>query len=261
MNPGSGAAPSRPAQSTEVVRVTGSSTIAPMIAELAAAFERRNLSVRIDVEAGGSSRGLADVRRGTADIGMVSRALRADESDLQGHLFARDGVAMIVHASNPVVDLSREQVIGIFTGMITNWSEVGGPDLRISVVHKADGRSTQEVFLAHFGLRPADVKPHVVIGDNQQGIKTVAGARGAIGYVSIGAAEVAVNEGLALRPLPLDGAPPTTDAVRSGVFPLSRDLVLVTRGPLSGAASSFIDFLRSSEADDTIRGFSFVAAR
>jgi len=260
-NPGSKSEPSTPAPSTEVVRITGSSTLAPLVAELAAAFERRNPSYRIDVETGGSSRGIADVRRRTADIGMVSRALRADEPDLKGHLIARDGVSLIVHASNPVAVLSRDEIVGIFTGRLTNWRELNGTDLDISVVHKADGRSTQEVFLAHFGLRSADITPSVVIGDNQQGIKTVASVPGAIGYVSIGAAQQAVEDGGALRLLPLDGVEPTADAVRHGAFPLSRNLLLVTSGPSSDAASAFIDYVRSSETDETIREFSFVPAR
>jgi phosphate transport system substrate-binding protein len=145
----------------------------------------------VDVQTGGSSRGIADARKGLADIGLVSRGLGPGESDLRASTIAIDGISVIVHASNAVAALSDAQIRAIYSGAGSNWREFGGVDRRITVVNKAAGRSTLELFLDHFGLRNSDVKAQVVIGDNQQGIKTVAGNRGAIGYVSIGTAEYA----------------------------------------------------------------------
>ena len=238
--------------------VTGSSTIAPLIADLAKQFERQRPGVRVDVQTGGSSRGIADLRQGLADIGMVSRALGEAEADLSGHKLAFDGVALIVHASNPLANLTRDQVIGVYTGRFRDWSELGGAPGPITVVHKADGRSTQKVFLDHFALDPADVRPSVVVGENEQGLKSVAGNPKAIGYVSIGAAEAFVELGVSIKLVALDGHAATSEAVAQGSFPLVRELNLVTVGELSPLAVDFIAFARSPHARESIEAHYFV---
>jgi phosphate transport system substrate-binding protein len=254
----SGIGSDRPATSDQVV-VTGSSTIAPLVNDLARRFETQHPGVRVDVQTGGSSRGISDVRQGLAGLGMVSRALGEAEADLSGYRLALDGVALIVHASNPLANLTQSQVVAIFTGRTRDWSELGGDPGPITVVHKADGRSTQEVFLGHFSLDPGDVEPAVVIGDNEQGVKSVAGNAGAIGYVSIGAAEASVGLGVPIKLIALDGHPASTDAVARGTFPLVRELNLVSIGQLSPIASDFVEFARSPSAREFIEAHYFVA--
>ncbi|MCP5246340.1 MAG: phosphate ABC transporter substrate-binding protein [Burkholderiales bacterium] len=238
--------------------LTGSSTVAPLISEIARRFESQFPGVRIDVQTGGSSRGINDVRKGIADIGMVSRALKPDEDDLRAFTIALDGISLIVHASNPVASLSTLQIAAIFTGNITRWSDVGGTDARITVVNKAEGRSTLELFLNYFQLKNSMVKPHIIIGDNAQGIKTVTGNRNAIGYVSIGAAEYEVRRGVPVRLLALDGVDASVANVHNGVFPLSRPLNLVTATTPSNLAQQFIMFAQSSQVHDLIKAQYFV---
>ncbi len=238
--------------------LTGSSTVAPLAGEIAKRFEQRHPGVRVDVQAGGSSRGIADVRRGAADIGMTSRALKPQETDLAAHTIARDGVGMILHRDNPAQSLTDEQVIAIYTGRFTNWSQVGGVVAPITVVSKADGRATLDVFLKHFGLASAEVKPSVVVGDNQQGIRTVAGDVNAIGYVSIGTADHEIGRGVPIRLLPTDGVDPTAANVRDGLFAMSRPLNLVTHGERSPLAEAFIDYAGSSAVNDLVEAQSFV---
>ena len=238
--------------------LTGSSTVAPLAQELALLFERKHPEARIDVQTGGSGKGIADARSGLADVGMVSRSLKADESDLTAYKIAADGVAMIVHRSNEVESLSREQILAIYTGELTNWSEVGGADRPIVVVHKAEGRATLEVFLEHFQLDNATVRPDVVVGENAHAIKTVATTEGAIGYVSIGAAEAEIEQGEAIRLLPLGGVTATSEHVASGDFPMSRPLQFVVRGTPSPLARAFIDFCQSEAAHETIESQFFV---
>lgn len=238
--------------------LTGSSTIAPLAAEIAARFERLHPGVRVDVQTGGSSRGIRDAMRGAADIGMVSRDLKPDESVLQTHTVARDGVGIIIHSSNPVAALSDDQVTGIYTGGIRNWNVVGGSDAPIVVANKASGRATLEVFLRHFQLDERQVRADIVIGDNQEGIKTVAGNPHAIGYVSIGAAEFEADQGVPIRLLPASGVPATTEALTEGRFPISRPLNLVTADEPTGLANAFIDYAKSDHVHDLIRGLYFV---
>ncbi len=238
--------------------ITGSSTVAPLVLEMAKRYESLHPGVRIDVQTGGSSRGIFDVRSGLADLGMVSRAIGEAEQDIQAHLIAMDGIGIILHRSNPVARLTRQQIIDIYRGDTGNWSELGGPDGMISVVHKAEGRSTLEVFLEYFELRNSEIRPSVVIGDNQQGIKTVAGNPGAIGYVSIGAAEYEESRGTAIKLLPMAGVPATVEQVADGRYPLSRQLNLVSAGQPAGLAQSFVDFAQSDQVRDLIEAQFFV---
>ncbi|MFA5939568.1 MAG: phosphate ABC transporter substrate-binding protein [Sinimarinibacterium sp.] len=239
--------------------ITGSSTVAPLVAEIGKRFESLHPDVRVDVQTGGSSRGIADARQGLADIGMASRALKSEESDLHGFAIARDGVAVILNAANPVPALTDDQVVAIYTGRITRWSEVGGADAPITVVNKAEGRSTLELFLHYFKIESPAVKAHVVIGDNEQGIKTVAGNPDAIGYVSVGAAEYSAAHGVPIKLLPMKGVVAAIATVKDGSFPLSRPLNLVTKAEPAGLAQAFIDYARSPAVHDLVEQLYFVA--
>jgi phosphate transport system substrate-binding protein len=241
--------------------VTGSSTIAPLMNEIAKRFEARHPGLRVEVQTGGSSRGVADARSGLADVGMASRELAADEADLFDFPIARDGVAVILHADNPVSSLTDAQVVAIYTGRTRNWSAVGGPDAPITVVNKAEGRSTLELFTKHYELDPRDIRSDVVIGDNEQGIKTVAGNRWAIGYVSIGTAEYDREAGVPIKLLPTNGVEATTANVANGTFPLSRPLNLVTAAPPEGLVLELLEFARSAEVHDLVEDLAFVPLR
>ncbi|MCC5654147.1 phosphate ABC transporter substrate-binding protein [Nostoc sp. XA013] len=238
--------------------LTGSSTVAPLAAEIGKRFESEHPDVRVDVQTGGSSRGIADARTGVANIGMASRSLKEEEKDLQAFAIARDGIGIILHKENSIKSLSNQQVIDIYTGKINNWQQVSGKNAPITVVNKAEGRSTLELFLGYFKLKNSDIKSSVVIGDNQQGIKTVAGNPNAIGYVSIGTAEFSINNGDAIKLLPLNGVAATTENVRNGKFPLSRPLNLVTKTQPAGLDRAFIEFAQSPQVHEIVKKQDFV---
>lgn len=238
--------------------LTGSSTIAPLALEIGKRFEKLNPGVRVDVQSGGSTRGVNDARTGLADIGMASRELKPEESGLMVHRIAMDGIGIILHQKNPVQALSDEQIKAIYTGKITNWQQLGGEDRKITVVNKAEGHSTLELFLNHFQLQNPAIHAQVVIGDNEQGIKTVAGNIGAIGYVSIGTAEYDEAHGTPIHLLSMAGVPATVANVRTGRFPLSRPLNLISKGAPSGLAKRFIEFAQSAAIDDLVTAQYFV---
>lgn len=238
--------------------ITGSSSVAPLVGEIAKRFETQNPGIRVDVQSGGSSRGIADARSGLAHVGLVSRSLKSDEKDLMPHTIAMDGIGIIVHKSNSLVVLSDAQIKAIYQGQIKNWKEVGGKDLAITVVNKAEGRSTLELFLLYTGLKNSEIKAQVVIGDNQQGIKSVAANPGAIGYVSIGAAEYEENNGTLIRLMALRGVAATVTNVKDGKFPLSRPLNLVTKGAPTGLVKRFVDFATSGAVNDLVEAQFFV---
>lgn len=250
--------PSPGAAASQKLVITGSSTVAPLVSEIARRYESKNSGVRIDVQTGGSSRGINDTRNAIADIGMISRALKPNEVDLQMFTIALDGISIILHASNPVVTLNQQQIVDIYTGQLTNWKSVGGRDARITVINKAEGRSTLELFLDYFELKNSKIKPHVVIGDNPQGIKTVAGNADAIGYVSIGAAEFEINYGVPIKLLSLDGVDASVANVHRGIFPLSRPLNLITRAAPQGLVKDFIEYARSTQVHDLVEAQYYV---
>ena len=252
----------KPGEATGKLVVTGSSTVAPLVLEIAKRFETLHPDVRIDVQTGGSSRGIADAGSGLADIGMASRPLDpTEQAGLQAHAIAQDGVGLIVHATNPVTELTDEEVRRIFTGEASNWSEVGGADAEIVVVNKAAGRATLEVFRKYFGLEESEIQPDVVIGDNEQGVKTVAGSPHAVGYVSIGTAEYGALHDVPIRLLPCSGVAATTANVGAGRFPISRPLNLITQPGVSELAREFIDFCQSEAVHDLVTDLYFVPIR
>ncbi|MBA2672380.1 phosphate ABC transporter substrate-binding protein [Ramlibacter sp.] len=252
-----GAANSADVQPTRLT-VTGASTIAPLMADIAKAHEIKYPNIRTDVQTGGTSRGITDVRKQTAQIGMVSRALYDNEKDLRSVLIARDGIAMIVNKANSVQKLSRDQVIAIYSGKVRNWKEVGGPDMPITVVSKAEGRSTLDIFSNHFGLPYRAIKAHVIVGDNQQEIMTISGNKGSIGYVSIGSAEYEQEHGAPIKLVQLDNLMPSTKSVADGTYSIARDLNLVYREPLSPEARSLLDFSTSPAAKKLITANFFI---
>lgn len=247
-------------QGADRVVLTGSSTIAPLVQAAAEAYESAHPGVRIDVQTGGSSRGINDATKGLNDIGMTSRELKPDEEPgLHQHVVALDGIAFVVHADNKVAGLTKQQARDIFTGEVTNWSEVGGADAEIVVVNRPEGRSELDLVSDYFGLTSADMKADVVGGENQQAVKLVAGNPHAVVYLSVGTAAYEAAAGTPIRLLSLDGVSASAQEVASGRYPLGRPLVLVTGADTSTGAQSFLDELMSSGLDSLIAKQGFVA--
>lgn len=246
----------------ETVTATGSSTIAPVIAEAAKRYEASHPGVRIEVQSGGSSRGISDAITGVADLGLVSRALKEDESEkLSAHLLATDGVCVILHRDNPVQTLDKKQLVDIYTKKVTNWKDLGGNDATIIVANKAEGRSTLEIFLHFLDLDNADVKADVVVGENLHVINSVVSNPQTIGYVSIGTASAEEKAGTPIKLVITEGVVPTLASVRDGSFPITRPLNLVTDAETSPAARAFLDYLLSTEINDIIEKHFFVPVR
>jgi phosphate transport system substrate-binding protein len=242
------------------IRVTGSSTIAPLVLEIARSFEAKYPGTRVFVETGGSGKGILDVRRGLADVAMISRAPLPDEIDLVAHTIARDGIALIVSADNPVSALTKEQIRTIFAGEFRNWSVFGGEDRGIVVVAKGEGRATSEVLNDFLGLTADQIRGDVFAAENAQMIKTVSVTPGSIGYVSIGAALMDIEFGVPIKLIGLGDIPPTAEAVADGSYEATRPLDLVTVGEPQGAVLDLIAFSSSPEVASIITSLTFVPA-
>ena len=246
--------------------VTGSSTIAPMTQEIARRFEELHSGVRIDVQTGGSSRGIRDASTGAADIGMSSRDLKPEEAKLlRQSVVAFDGVAFVVHAENKIEALTDDQLRQIYTGQINNWSQLGGADERIVVSTRAEGRSELSLVCDYLGLKPEKIQADMVDGETQQSLKSVITNRRAITYTSVGAAQDAARRGEPLKLLPLSGVEASPDSVQSGKYPLARPLILLTPKNQKEDASekarltrAFLKFAESEEVADAAVNLGYV---
>lgn len=248
---GSGAAPER-------ILLTGSSTMAPLVKALAERFQALHPGVGIEVQAEGSGRGIKDATEGKAHIGMASRALKGDESALFSFAIARDGICVIIHKTNPVDSLTRQQVADIYTGKITNWKDVGGKDAAIAVIVPRQGHSSVELFTHFFKIKYADIKAAATVHDNQSRLAALVANPNGIVFMSVGEAERRALAGAPIKLLPMEGVPAGTKAIKSGNFPISRPLLLLTKAPPTGRVKQFIDFALSGQAIETIENYDFV---
>jgi phosphate transport system substrate-binding protein len=246
-----------PANGPHNLILSGSRSMGPMMAEIGKRFEAQHPDIRINVDSYPGDRAVGDTRQGLADIGMLGRLLRPEESGLHPFPIAHDGLAFIVNRDNPVESLAEGQIVGLFTGVYANWKEVGGPDRPVKLAGQGEGRAARDVFLDYFGLRAAQVRADPAVASSEQAIQAVATHPFAIGYASAGPAEKAALK-LPIRILSLGGVLPTYDNVLSGRYSLVRPLQLLTREAPSGIVREFIDFARLAEVHDLIKQHGFV---
>ena len=247
-----------PSAERSELRISGSSTISPVMDEITRRYSIYNPDVQISVSAGGSIQGISDVREGESDIGMVSRSLKEEETDLEQFIIAHDGVSLLVHQDNPVKALDQQQVLDIYTGTVDNWQAVGGNQASIEVVSKGENHATFSLFAEYFSLPVEEIESARILGDNEDVMQAVLDNPDAIGYVSIGAAEYNIIHGMPLKLLPLEGVAATIENVSDGEFPLSRPLNLVTSQFPAGEQKELIEFALSQEVQDIITEQAFV---
>lgn len=243
---------------TSRLLLTGSTTMAPLIAEVAKRFQTLHPGIQIEVQMGGSGRGINDAHGGKADIGMVSRALKPEETALYNVSIARDGVAIIVHKGNPVLSLSDKQLMDIYTGKVTNWRQVGGRDAPMHVLAGSREGGSAELFSQYLKLPYDEIRAQRSIAANAERTAAVAADPDAIIWTSLGEAERMAQEGVPIKSLAVGGVAATSRNVRNGDYPISRPLTLVTRGAPSGSARAFIEFCVSSQITELVLAFDFV---
>ncbi len=233
--------------------VTGSTTVLP-IAEIAReGFEKEHPEATVQVSGVGSSAGIEAVDAGTAQIGTSSRDLKDEEKNLGlvDTPIAYDGIAVIVNPSNPVVNLSKDQLQAIFAGKVANWSQVGGPNLPIDLVNRDEASGTREAFKKLvMGDVPFDRRAAVLPGTGQVR-DVVSRSRGAIGYISLGfvAPKFKAREVKALK---IDGIEPTPKTIASGEYPIGRVLHFFTKGEPAGLAKEYTDYVLSPAIQESV---------
>lgn len=244
------------AQSREVT-VAGSTTVLPIVQAAAEEYKKTTPDVKVVVQGGGSSAGIEAVSTGTVDIGTSSRELKGPEAKggLVDTVIAFDAIAVIVHPSNRVRNLTKRQLRDIFSGRVENWRDVGGRDLPIILVNRDEASGTREAFKKHV-MEETDFTKRAVIQPGTGQVRSiVASAPGAIGYISFGY----VND--QVKAVEYDGVRPTVGAVKAGRYGLQRKLHLLTKGKPVGDTKAFIDFLLSARVQKEIIGVEFIPIR
>ncbi len=255
-------------QGDAILRITGSTTIQPIIEDVAKAYVKA-YGETLEIQGGGSSTGIMAVLAGEAEVGMVSRSLSAEEKKLLANtIIGYDALAIIVNKSNSRTEINSRELRDIYTGRVRSWD--AGPDWarEIVLISKKLGRGTLVVFEEFTGLSspthsPKSENAELIAahaweaGANLDATLWVGGIPGAIGYVSFGDANRFIALGQPIRKLALDGVMPDQITVAKGRYPMRRQLNLVYRREDS-RAKAFAGFLTSATAQRVIRQKGFV---
>ena len=223
--------------------ISGSTALQPMVQQAAEKFMAQNPKAQITVNDGGSGTGLSQVAQGQVQIGMsdifAEEKEGIDASQLVDHKVAVVGFAMVVNKEVTVDTLTASQVADIFAGNITNWKEVGGPDLPIVLVNRPASSGTRATF-AKVILKGKQEAPSSLVQDSSGQIrKIVSETKGAISYLALSYVDSSI------KALKLDGIEPTAQSILDGKYPFWSYEHMYTKGAPQGLAKAFLDYMMS----------------
>jgi len=249
----------------EKLVIKGSDTLgAKLVPQLAEAFKAKNPGVTFEIAAEGSTTGIAAITDGTADIGMSSRRAKSTEIsaalakgvNMTPTIVTFDGMAVIVNSKSPVSSLTKRQVGQIFTGDVTDWSQVGGPAGKISVYTRNTASGTYQDFKDLAMSKRDYAATAQKMAGNEQIAAEVGKNPNGIGYVGM-----AYTKAPGIKVASVDGSMPTKASVQSKAYALARPNFFYTNGKPSGLAAKFIDFAHSAEGAKIIEQVGFVPAK
>lgn len=245
------------ASAKTTVTIAGSTSVSNVLEVLAETYQKKT-DVDVQVQGIGSSSGIVAVKNGTTMLGMSSRELSSDEltADIHTMVIAHDGIAIVTNKSNPVNNLSRDEIRKIYRQEITNWKEVGGEDKPIIVVTRDVSSGTREEFEKILGLKRSvnnievsDISPRIQVGNGNGMVKTlVANNIYAITYISLGS----VDNELLVKALSVDGIAATDENIYSGEYKLARPFMIIFTDNIDQPARDFVDYILSDEGQKII---------
>lgn len=234
--------------SGSLVTISGSTSVGPLAEKLAMKYEE-TADVKIEVNQIGSSAGITNAINGVSQIGMSSRDLKQEEIDsgIEQLVIAYDGIVVVTHPSNPVQNLTMEQVKAIFTGEVTNWKEVGGKDMEIVVVSREDGSGSRDAFQEIVGYESGQLIRNAIVASGNGNIKTtVAMNKHAIGFISFEYIDESVSA------MNINGVEALAENVLSGEYLLSRPFLFVYKEGVPEAATQFMDYILSPDGQKIV---------
>jgi phosphate transport system substrate-binding protein len=243
--------------------VNGSTTVLPIGQATAEAFMKKYPDVNISISGGGSGNGIKALIDRTTQVAMSSRQMKKEEIDLAKskgvspveHQVAIDALAPVVHPSNPVANLTIEQLSLIYQGKIRNWKEVGGKDMQIVVISRDTSSGTYESWQEKI-LHREKVTPRAQLQASSGAIvQTVSKNRYAIGYIGIGY----LNKGV--KALTVNGVAANDVNALNGTYPIARPLYYYTNGEPKGSAAGYLNFVKGPEGQKIVKKEGFVPIR
>ncbi len=238
------------------ITMAGSTSMEKLANVASEAFMEKYPKVMVSAEFIGSSAGVEGVLAGTVNIGNASRGLKDTEksSGAVENIVAIDGIAVIIDKNNTAADLSKDQLIEIYTGQVNNWSQVGGMNQPIVVVGREAGSGTRGAFEELLGIED-QCKYSNEINSTGGVMAKVSSTPGAIGYVSLDIVDDTVAAA------DIDGVEPTEENIKAGTYLLSRPFVMATKGEISAQSKevqAFFDYLKSEEGKELIRSIGLI---
>ena len=237
------------AKLTGAVSTDGSTSMEKVIGGLGEMFMEMNAGATFTYNPTGSSAGIKAIQEGRCDIGLSSRALKAEEEaqGLKATVLAYDGIAVIVNPENTVEDLTVEQIAAIYKGEVTNWAEVGGNDAQIVLIGREAGSGTRSGFEEIVKVEDL-CQYRQELTSTGDVITAVAQNPGAIGYASVASVKDTV------KALTVAGVAPSNETILDGTYVIQRPFVMVTKSDaqLSAAAKAFFDYALSNDAHELI---------
>jgi phosphate transport system substrate-binding protein len=235
--------------------IAGSTSVQPFAEKLAEIYMHRHPGARIDVQGGGSSAGIYAATHGAADLGASSRELIGPEKKLIQIPIAYDGIAVIVHPSNPLTNISLTEIRKIFSGAVKNWSALGLPPHEIDLITREEGSGTREAF-EHLVMGKGEITPAAMVQDSNGSVREiVAGDPYSLAYISAGL----VNN--RVKALAINGVLPTRDNVKNHTYKLVRRFLLVTRTPPAGGCKDFVNFVLSPNGQKILESEGLVGVK
>lgn len=238
-------------EKSATVSTNGSTSMEEVMGALSEQYQKDNEGVKVTYDPTGSGTGIEEAKNGNTDIGLASRALKDDEKDgLEQKVIALDGISVIVNAKNGVKDLTTQQVADIFSGKITDWSQVGGKAGKISCIGRESGSGTRDGFESATGTEDK-CKLEQELTSTGAVISAVGSNEKAIGYASFSAVEGQDK----IQGIKINGVTCIEDTIKDGSYKLQRPFCFITKkdGKLSEEAQKFYDFATSKDAADLIR--------
>ncbi|HHX99916.1 MAG TPA: phosphate ABC transporter substrate-binding protein [Methanothermobacter sp.] len=230
------------------IEIAGSTSVQPVAEKLAEKYMKQHSNVRIDVMGGGTGLGIRSVSQNIIAIGISSKSLDQSENPgLTNYTIGMEGILVVVNVNNPVYDLTTSQLRDIFSGNITNWKEVGGPDAKINLVVREDGSGTRKAF-EYLVMDETEVKSDAVVQTSTESIKlAVKQDPNAIGYISL--AHMTPD----VRALKIDGVTPSLETITDNSYVLQRPFLFVTNGKPEGEVKKFIEWCLSPEGQEIVK--------
>ncbi len=249
-----------------VAKIKGSDTCLPLSQKFAEVYSQKNKGSNLSVLGGGSGVGIAALLSNTTDIAQSSRKMKLDEKmklqkagkKVSEVIVAYDALAVVVHPANPISKMTREQLEEIFTGKITNWKQVGGPDMKIIVYSRETSSGTYEFFKEHVLNKKNFASSALLLAATGAVVQSVSQTKGAIGYIGVAyidkqvkALDVSYDQGKTY-------VKPTIANAKTKKYPVTRPLYYYFTASTEKGIKPFMDFILSKEGQHIVQAEGYV---